>query len=169
MTDPSLASLTWVRMDQDVGSTSGWCEGIDASTLAQTLEVQLQIDLKDGTAEGVFSGTFACPAGDSDCDDPGEFATGTLEGEIVDGWARPDGQGGWEWGGSVRAEASMSAKHLCVRIDSPDHPSTYIWAEGSTSRQVPINNVEQMKRFKPKVLELFASLEAALRSEQPSW
>jgi hypothetical protein len=136
MTSPSFAVLTWILMDEDVGVTSGWCKGIDATTVATKLNVQLQIDLMDGTAEGVFSGTFACPKGDSDCDDPGEFATGSLEGAIVDGWARPDGKGGWEWGGTVKAKASMSAKRLCIRIDSPDFPSTYIWAEGSTSRDI---------------------------------
>jgi len=35
--------------------------------------------------------------------------------------------------------------------------------------EVPIRKVEQMKRFKPKVLDLFASLEAALRVEKADW
>ncbi len=35
--------------------------------------------------------------------------------------------------------------------------------------EVPIRNVEQMKRFKPKVLELFMSLEGALKAEQADW
>jgi hypothetical protein len=135
MVGPSGASLTWEHMAQEVGATSGWCDGITAGAVATDLEVQLQIDLRQGTAVGTFSGSFDCQ-GTRDCDDPGEHVTGRLEGEIVDGWARPDGQGGWEWGGAVDARASMSAKRLCIRIDSPDHPSEFIWAEGSTSKQV---------------------------------
>lgn len=137
MTGPSAASLTWEHMDQEVGATSGWCEGISASAIARDLEVVLEIDLHEGTAVGTFNAAFECRQDpSSDCNDPGEFVNGRIEGEIVDGWARPDGKGGWEWGGIVDAQASMSAKRLCVRIDSPDHPSEYIWAQGSTSKKI---------------------------------
>jgi hypothetical protein len=136
MTGPSSAVLTWFQMDQEVGAESGWCEDISASALVKDLQAQLQIDLHEGTAVGTFSATFECRPDSADCNDPGEFVNGRLEGEIVDGWARPDGKGGWEWGGTVDAQASMSAKRVCVRIDSPDHPSEYIWAQGSTSKQI---------------------------------
>ncbi len=96
-----------------------WCDTLNASGVATDLDMWIRFNLDTGKVTGEVGGTFACVS-DSDCDEPGEFVRGRFDGVITDGWVRPDGAGGWEWGGELDAEASISAEYSCGKIIHQD-------------------------------------------------
>jgi hypothetical protein len=107
-TDFDKASVTWQLWRQEVRP------GVEAGNASLMTEVDrlrlwMEFDFEGGVLTGEFEGNGDCGA---DCDDPEDAASSTFQGRIVDGWLKPDGQGGWLWGGEVEAQVSISGQQL---------------------------------------------------------
>jgi hypothetical protein len=116
---PSGSALSSHRIPGQSDRAS-WCESMNVGGIATDLDMWIRFNLDTGKVEGEFGGSYACQSGNSECDEPGEFVKGRLDGVITNGWVRPDGKGGWEWGGDVEGEASLSAETSCGKIIHED-------------------------------------------------
>ena len=107
-TDFDNASVIWQLWRQEVRP------GVEAGNASLMTEVDrlrlwMEFDFEGGVLTGEFEGEGDCG---TDCDDPEDAANSTFQGRIVDGWLKPDGQGGWLWGGEVEAQVSISGQQL---------------------------------------------------------
>ena len=106
--DFDSASVIWQLWQQEVRPGSG-AGNASMITEVDDLRLWLDFDFEGGVLTGEFEGKGDCG---KYCDDPEDAASSTFRGRIVDGWLKPDGQGGWLWGGDVEAQVSISGRQL---------------------------------------------------------
>jgi hypothetical protein len=106
--DFDSASVIWQLWQQEVRPGSG-AGNASMITEVDDLRLWLDFDFERGVLTGEFEGKGDCG---KYCDDPEDAASSTFQGRIVDGWLKPDGQGGWLWGGDVEAQVSIAGRQL---------------------------------------------------------
>jgi hypothetical protein len=106
--DFDSASVIWQLWQQEVRPGSG-AGNASMITEVDDLRLWLDFDFEGGVLTGEFEGKGDCG---TYCDDPEDAASSTFQGRIVDGWLKPDGQGGWLWGGDVEAQVSIAGRQL---------------------------------------------------------
>jgi hypothetical protein len=124
--DPTDSTIAWFNYD--------YTSPTSVYTVVDTLNLWLEFDFEHGELRGEFEATGGCATA---CDYPEEWASSQVHGRVVDGWLRPNDEGGWDWGGAVENEVNVAGLNVLGVVLETDGTQFSQTDEVSQSGTVP--------------------------------